>query len=319
MNNSKTIITVRKDGNSHEKLSADSKSQIHSLRDYSWHDVIPLSLILWPQTFSEAEYFGSWWRERHNYHSLTLELMLAGELQYKQNGQSIIVRKGDLYFSHPGNTVKTHSSKCEYARQLQLVISGQQLPSLLQSLELRQTYLLPGGNGETIAGYFNAIGDLLLGKTSAMLASSKTYELLAWLANEKDTLEQSQLPPVLTRAVRIMSNELSRGHTIADIAKLAGTSQTTLARLFRQHCQTTPQAYFTTLKMEFACNLLKLNRYSCQEIAEQLGFKKAMYFSTAFNRYTGLSPREYRAAARREKTDPAQSVSASNDQDERLA
>jgi len=318
MDNSQTILTVRSSDNSYEKFSADYKSQMHFLRAYSWYDVFPFALILWPQTFTETEHFGSWWCERHNHHGLTLELLLNGELQYEQNGQLTIVRKGDLYFSHPGEAVKIHSTKREYARQLQLVISGNQLSFFLESLGLRQTSLFPRENGEASVEYFNAISDLLLSKTSAVLASSKTYELLSWLANAKNALEQSQLPPVLTRAVHIMSNELSQRHNIADIADLAGTSKATLIRLFRQYCQTTPQAYFSTLKMEYACNLLKLNRYSGKEIAGQLGFKNARYFSTAFKRYTGLSPREYCISARREKTDSPQSPTASTDQAEHL-
>lgn len=305
MDNSANIITTRSGGSSYERFPADYLSHMHYRRTYSWYDVLPFSLILWPHTFSECERLGNWWRERHHYHSLALELMLEGELQYEQNGKKTLVRKGDLYLSHPGNTIKIHSCGRGYAHQLQLVISGSQVPILLEGLELRQTFLFPREYSEQIGKYMEHIADLLLSQTSAVQASSRTYELLAWLANERIALEQSQLPPVLTKAVRIMGNELSRGHSIATIAELAGTSKATLARLFRQYCHCTPQEYFTTLKMEYARNLLKLNRYSCKEIAEQLGFRNPLYFSSVFKRYSGLSPRQFRTAAKNEKTDPA--------------
>ncbi len=305
MDNPNSIITVRTGGNSYEKFPSDYHSHTRYRQNYSWYDVFPFSLILWPHTFSESERVGCWWRERHHYHSLALELMLEGELQYEQNGQKSLVKKGDLYFSHPGNTIKIHSTAREYAHQLQLVISGNQVSILLENLELRQTFLFSNGNNKKIEEYFTRIGDLLLSKSSAVHACSQTFELLAWLAKEKIALEQSRLPPVLTKAVRIMGNELSRGHSITAIAEMSGTSKATLSRLFQKYCQCSPQVYYTTLKMEYASNLLKLNRYSCKEIAEQLGFRNALYFSTVFKRYSGLSPRQFQAAARREMTDPA--------------
>lgn len=46
-------------------------------------------------------------------------------------------------------------------------------------------------------------------------------------------------------------------------------------------------------KIERAKELLKQGQFKVYEIAEQLGFENAFYFSRVFKKFEGCSPREY--------------------------
>ena len=46
--------------------------------------------------------------------------------------------------------------------------------------------------------------------------------------------------------------------------------------------------------MESAVQLVRAGQLSFKEIAEQLGFRNSLYFSTVFRRYTGLTPTAFR-------------------------
>ena len=46
--------------------------------------------------------------------------------------------------------------------------------------------------------------------------------------------------------------------------------------------------------MEVAKSLLDMPELRIYEIAEKLGYKSKAYFSSAFQKYTGMTPNEYR-------------------------
>ena len=64
----------------------------------------------------------------------------------------------------------------------------------------------------------------------------------------------------------------------------------------------TVHRYLTRLRIENAARLLSVGHLNVTEIALATGFDNSNYFSHVFRAEMGLSPKEYRAAAREEKT-----------------
>ena len=54
--------------------------------------------------------------------------------------------------------------------------------------------------------------------------------------------------------------------------------------------------YHMKLKMDEAKRLLKENKMTVNKISEKLGFETPAYFSRAFSKQVGMSPRAYRNA-----------------------
>lgn len=71
-------------------------------------------------------------------------------------------------------------------------------------------------------------------------------------------------------------------------------SPATFYRLFRQATGTTPADYLNRLRVEKACELLRETDKSITEIAFQVGFGDSNYFSRAFRKIRGQSPRQCR-------------------------
>ena len=67
-----------------------------------------------------------------------------------------------------------------------------------------------------------------------------------------------------------------------------------LMRLFHRHLGVSPLEYRNRLRLENAGRLAAHSELSMKEIAEQLGYRSPLYFSTAFRREFGVSPSEYR-------------------------
>ena len=72
-------------------------------------------------------------------------------------------------------------------------------------------------------------------------------------------------------------------------------NKTSLNRKFRSVCGKTPHQMLIELRMKQAEKLLVSGKqFSIKEIAQMTGYQDLMNFSTAFRRFYGVCPREYR-------------------------
>ena len=96
--------------------------------------------------------------------------------------------------------------------------------------------------------------------------------------------------------------ETERGNrmNVSRLVEELGISRAGVDRLFRTWPHISPQQYLIRQRMESACQLIRDGQLSFKEIAELLGFRNAFYFSTAFRKYSGQSPSEFRRGGARE-------------------
>ena len=97
------------------------------------------------------------------------------------------------------------------------------------------------------------------------------------------------------KAVRdYLETHLSQTVSLGKVCRVLNMSQASLARLFRTCVDRTFVEYLTELRMEKAKKLMEQNP-DCRlkEIAVQVGFSDALYFSRVFRQHTGYPPSEY--------------------------
>lgn len=82
------------------------------------------------------------------------------------------------------------------------------------------------------------------------------------------------------------------------VAALLGMHRRTLDRRLKQHGIRYGDV-LETVKGDVARQLLRDTHLQMQEMAESLGYASAANFSTAFRRWTGITPSAYRRQARR--------------------
>lgn len=66
-----------------------------------------------------------------------------------------------------------------------------------------------------------------------------------------------------------------------------------LSTLFKKETGKNFNAYLTEVRMEKAKELLGQGNLKIREIAEAVGYANEMYFSTAFKKYAGISPKQF--------------------------
>ncbi len=92
----------------------------------------------------------------------------------------------------------------------------------------------------------------------------------------------------------IAANYMNQDFDYEYLAKLSQVSYSYYHRLFTAKYDITPKQYVNNLKLSTACDLLKSSQYSISEIADILGYSSIYYFSHAFTKNFGLSPRDYK-------------------------
>ena len=101
--------------------------------------------------------------------------------------------------------------------------------------------------------------------------------------------------PRVRTAMEYCARNLGGRFRLSDVASAVGLSVFRLAHLFRTGTGTTIQRFVEGLRIQRAQELLMRTAMSVHDIADEVGFVSAFYFSTRFRRMTGCSPRTFRA------------------------
>lgn len=99
-------------------------------------------------------------------------------------------------------------------------------------------------------------------------------------------------------AIAHVATHFDRKITLDDVAALCRLSPTQFCRVFRQEQGVTFCQHLLHYRLERACEGLANSRALAKEVAYAVGFNDLSYFTWAFKRQLGLTPSEYRAAAR---------------------
>lgn len=83
-------------------------------------------------------------------------------------------------------------------------------------------------------------------------------------------------------------------HPLPSLATVAGMSERSFLRRFKQATGLTPVAYLQQLRVDVARSRLELTRDSFETISWDVGYSDAAAFRRVFKRIVGLSPSDYR-------------------------
>jgi AraC-like DNA-binding protein len=90
-----------------------------------------------------------------------------------------------------------------------------------------------------------------------------------------------------------LKSNLDKNLSLEDLCCEFSISESKLKNIFKEEKNTSPIAYFNSLKIMKAKQLINESTMNFSQIAECLGFSYVNYFSKVFKKKTGMTPSEY--------------------------
>ena len=149
-------------------------------------------------------------------------------------------------------------------------------------------------NSEKIGTLFKKLFSVWVSKNEGYYfeALSLLYKIFAEMQTDSHTPQShySKIKPAVDKIhEQFIKNELNVG----ELAAYVGMKESYFQRLFREKYGMPPKRYIIQLKVNHACELLRLGGYSVTEVAELSGFSCVYFFSRQFKEYMGITPTEF--------------------------
>lgn len=135
-----------------------------------------------------------------------------------------------------------------------------------------------------------------------ILAQDTTFEDLCYMTSEIMEFfmaivykyrSEKKTNKHLVKAINYIKENYKNEISLTVVADAIYLNNYYLSHLFREEMDMTFSDYLNKIRMEESLNLMKVTSLKIQEIAESVGFKDANYFTKAFKKYYGVSPKRY--------------------------
>ena len=140
-------------------------------------------------------------------------------------------------------------------------------------------------------GALEAIINAAVAEILAVLFENRQVEVASSLEGSRPRDPGS---PTLQNSLMKLTLYPDRPWRVEELAKLCGLSEPQFYRRFRQVTGSSPIDWLRRERISHARRRLVESDDPIKQIAEQVGYNDAFYFSRDFKRYTGVSPSEYR-------------------------
>ena len=129
------------------------------------------------------------------------------------------------------------------------------------------------------------------------LYRERLIERLASVLNAVRARKAGQTHVLVEEVIREIESRYMEDLSVKLLADLLHISPYYMMRVFKEHQNTTINAYLTEFRMEKAKRLLGDRRTKVYEVGAKVGFPEPKYFSQVFKKYTSMTPKEYQQQA----------------------
>ena len=121
---------------------------------------------------------------------------------------------------------------------------------------------------------------------------SLLYRIFAEMQKDISVPKQhrSKIAPAMEM---IYSEFLTRDFSMGELADVCKMGESYFQKLFKEIHGISPKRYIVQLKINHACDLLRLGRYTVTQIAELCNFSDIYFFSRQFKEYMGITPTQF--------------------------
>lgn len=244
----------------------------------------------------------------HNFNWTTGRTLQEYQVIYITNGQGIFesesqkqveVKAGTIIILFPNESHRYKPDDRTGWDEYWIGIKGSIIENLLEA-----GYIKPGqacfyvGFQNEILNIFNSIIENTKTERPGYqpLISGAALHLLGVIhaTSRQKTFGNSNDDSVINKAQFLFRANIDKPYSPEQAAQELNVGYSWFRRHFKDYTGMSPGQYYLQLKIEQAKTQLATSNYSVKEIAYNLNFDSAFYFSKIFKEKTGLKPTEYR-------------------------
>lgn len=240
----------------------------------------------------------------HNHDYYEINLITKGSCLYRHENGSFHVEKGDLLITRPDTYHQIIPVTDSDYRLINVSITEKLFSEICNSFSaffLDKIKTLCHKKVSTSAPVYNYLLNLI--KSGALTETNEyNYSIILknWVhsvltfAHKVSPQDALPYPHWFQELLAELALPESLQQKLYDTTVMQKYSATTLNRYFKEFLNTTPNIYFTNLKLDYCTQLLKHTDYSISTIAQKTGFDSFSYFTRLFRKTYGVTPLQYR-------------------------
>lgn len=227
-----------------------------------------------------------------------LEYILSGKGTIQNAGSSDQVyypEAGDIYLLPAGNKQLYYSDEKDPWIKIFVNCRGPVVEGLADAYGISEKILFTGMSDLSVK--FQEIYDLMNAQNlteELILARLEMiiHEIFRELGRRNQQMREEA--EEIRKVKRYLESHVGQIVTIQEMSGLIFRSQDYLIKHFKEETGMTPYQYLLKRKMQIAERLLRDTAMPIGEVAAQLGYADAHYFSGLFKKERGISPRQFR-------------------------
>ena len=221
-------------------------------------------------------------KEIINFYELTL--VFSGELTYFVDNNKVIVGPSDIILIPSGSLRRR-----EKGNEISDYISF----NFLSDKQLDFKSVLYYGHLKKKIKHLLIVCDEMMGSDVSHPSEQQSL-LLAMILNEIKEQESSlSLSQLSKNILSYLEKNINNKITLNELANHLNLSKIYLAQVFKKEIGKSIIQYFNNLKIDKAKNLILEGENNLTLISDKVGFVDYNYFSRAFKKITGYSPKQY--------------------------
>ncbi len=234
-----------------------------------------------------------------------IHYVISGCGHYEQNKKSYLLHAGDSFLVYPNQEITYYADVEDPWEYAWVGFNGSDALAILNATDFsrEQPYITNTPFGEQILHQLHCIYEVRGNEfEQAVEMTGRLYTALAlFMQGATKKMPQTSYEGYVQKATSYISSHYSYPITVEDVADYVGLSRSHLFRSFERVLQRSPKEYLTEFRIRQACALLGQTDLSVTAIANSVGFENNLYFSKAFHKAKGVSPKKYRETIRTEK------------------
>ena len=225
-----------------------------------------------------------------------IHYVASGKGTYCCHKQRYPLEQGDLFLISPSQIVSYCADSEDPWEYYWVGFNGTEAHRLMNltpfSFEKRVLHLEDESLRSLLVHIYNSRGHSSASEAKMLGA---LYQFLGVLIEKSDENRNKKTPTkqYVEQAIKFISRNFSSEISIEDVANAVRISPSHLYRIFSSELGMPPAQFLIRYRINEACSILKNSDLSISEVAVSTGFSDPLYFSRAFKKVKGLSPRAY--------------------------